>query len=485
MVAIEDMKSPYRIRSQIAGEWVDGTGTEVDDLNPSRPDEVVASWRPVSIDAVREAITAADEAYDAWRATARHERAAILSRTGDLLEERKGELAADLTREQGKTVANSAAEVQRAADLFHYNASLANSSTGEIFASPRVGEQIWSLRVPLGPVSLITPWNVPIAIPAWKLAPALLCGNTVVWKPASLVPLTAQRLAETLLDAGLPPGVCNLVHTDNEAARPLLTDPRIRACSFTGSTEVGKRLIGLTAEHGIKMQAEMGGKNSALVLDDADLDWAIDQIVSAAMIQSGQRCTATGRALVDRRHFEQLVDRLATAADELVVGDGFEATTDLGPVVSSQRQDEILGYITEAERDGATRLTSEPRIGGDGFFVRPTVLADVGREDRIFTEEVFGPVLAVLPFDDLEEGLSLANQGDYGLAGSVFTKDIGRILEYVERFDVGVLHVNSESCGADPHVPFGGTKSSGTAQREMGTAGLDFFSESKTVYVRG
>jgi aldehyde dehydrogenase (NAD+) len=473
------------IRSNIGGDWVSGDGPEVADVNPAHPDQTVGTVRPLSETAVRGAIGAASDAFKTWRSTSLHERGAILARTADLLEERKAELAADLTREQGKTLGNSAGEVQRAADVFRYNASLANLSTGEVFASPRAGEQILSLRVPLGPVSLITPWNIPMAIPSWKLAPALLCGNTVVWKPAGLVPLTAQRLMETMLDAGLPAGVCNLVHAGTAAARPLLTDPAVRACSFTGSTPVGKQLIALGAEHGIKVQAEMGGKNSAIVLGDADVDWAVDQILSAAMLQSGQRCTATSRTMVDSSLFDQIATRLSEASDELVVGDGLDESTDIGPVASGDRRREILEYIDGAETAGAERLTRAPGDAErDGYFVRPTVLTAVGREDPIFVEEVFGPVLAVVPFDDVEEGLDLANQGDFGLAGSVFTKDIGRIMDYVERFDVGVLHVNSESCGADPHVPFGGTKSSGTAQREMGTAGLDFFSETKTVYIR-
>jgi aldehyde dehydrogenase (NAD+) len=473
------------IRSNIGGDWVEGAGSEIVDVDPAHPDTEVGRLHTVSIDQVREAIAAAAAASPSWRGLPLHARGEILLRVAELLEERKQELARGLTREQGKIFRDSLGEVQRAAEVFRYNASLANLKTGEIFASPRPSEQIWSLRVPLGVVSLITPWNIPLAIPAWKLAPALLCGNAVVWKPASLVPLIAQRLTEILFDAGVPPGVCNLVLAGQDAARPLLTDPAIRACSFTGSTAVGQSLVALGAEHGPKVQAEMGGKNSAVILADADLEWAIPQVLSAAMLQSGQRCTATSRVIVSSHLYEEVVERLARGSDELEVGDGLEPGSDLGPLVSAQRQAEVLGYVAGAESANAHRHTKGPQVEGlDGFFVRPTVMTGVTAGDPIFEEEVFGPVLAVAPSDDFEEALRLANHGSYGLSGSVFTKDIGRILEYIERFDVGVLHVNSESCGADPHVPFGGTKSSGTSQREMGTAGLDFFSEAKTVYLR-
>lgn len=475
---------PVVARSSVAGEWVGGDGAEFASVNPARPDEVVARGRSLGEAAVVRAIDAAADAFSSWRKVSLHDRAALLVRTAEILERRKDELAIELTREEGKLLAESTAEVQRAADTFRYNASLANNPTGTTFASLRATEHIWSMRQPLGVVSVITPWNIPMAIPSWKLAPALLCGNTVVWKPSEIVPLISQRLMEALLEAGLPEGVCNLALADNRNAGPLLSHPAIRACSFTGSTAVGKYLIAEGARHGVKVQAEMGGLNSAIVLADADVDWAVKQVVSAAMLQTGQRCTATGRALVARPVYDHFLTAVVERSDALVVGDGLDSSSHLGPAATAEARDKVVAAVEAAGARGASRLTSTLRTDGHGFFVRPTVLSDVRPEDPVFRDEVFGPVLSVTPFDSVEDGLALANAGNYGLAGAVFTSDIRTILSAVDEFDVGILHINSETCGGDPHVPFGGMKDSGTSQREMGTAALDFFSETKTIYLR-
>jgi aldehyde dehydrogenase (NAD+) len=341
------------------------------------------------------------------------------------------------------------------------------------------------MRQPLGTVSVITPWNIPITIPAWKIAPALLCGNTVVWKPSGIVPLISQRLMEILLEAGLPEGVCNLVLAESRDTGPLLAHPAVRACSFTGSTAVGKQLIVAGARHGVKVQAEMGGVNSAIVLSDADLDWAVSQVVSSAMLQTGQRCTATGRALVARPVFDQFLNGVVERSDALVVGNGLDSSSNLGPAASADARDQVLAAVQAAGTRGVAQLTrSITRTHDGGFFVRPTVLSEVRPEDPVFLEEVFGPVISVVPIDSVEEGLTLANAGNYGLSGAVFTSNIRTILSAIDEFDVGMLHINSETCGGDPHVPFGGMKDSGTSQREMGTAALDFFTETKTIYLR-
>jgi acyl-CoA reductase-like NAD-dependent aldehyde dehydrogenase len=472
------------VRSHIAGDWIDGDANELESLNPARPEEIVAAGRGVDESAVNGAIDAAQAAFPAWRKLTIHARAAVLDRVGDLIERRKHDLAVDLTREQGKILTDSTNEVQRAADLFRYYATLANHPTGTTFAALRATEHVWSKRQPLGVVSLITPWNIPITIPSWKIAPALLLGNTVVWKPSELVPLISLRLMEILVEAGVPAGVCNLVLADPKSAAPLLAHPAVRACSFTGSTAVGKHLIAEGARHGVKVQAEMGGVNSALVLSDADLDWAAQQVVSSAMLQTGQRCTATARALVARPLFDRFVSSVVAGSDALVVGDGLDSASNLGPSASADARDRVVAAVEAAGANGASRLTQPLGDAGTGYFVRPTVLGDVRPDDPVFTDEVFGPVLSVVPVDSVEEGLTLANKGNYGLAGAVFTQDIGTILSAVEEFDVGLLHINSETCGADPHVPFGGMKDSGTSQREMGTAALDFFSETKTIYLR-
>ncbi|MDQ4113759.1 MAG: aldehyde dehydrogenase family protein [Actinomycetota bacterium] len=473
------------VRSNLAGEWVEGDGRGFVSLNPARPDEVVAEGRRIGATDVERAVDAAAEAFKIWRKVPIHERAAILVCTADIIESRRSELAVELTREQGKTRRDATGEVQRTADTFRYNATLANNPTGSTFASLRATEHIWTLRQPLGVVSLITPWNLPMAIQSWKLAPALLCGNTVVWKPAAIVPLVSQRLMDAMLEAGLPAGVCNLVLADSRDTTPMLAHPAVRAASFTGSTEVGKHLIAEGARYGVKVQAEMGGMNSAIVSADADLDWAVAQVASSAMLQTGQRCTATGRAIVARPLLDEFVSRVVERADAMRVGDGLQNDPDLGPAASADARDQVLATVEAAGTRGVAELTSSTEgIEDDGYFVRPTVLVDVRPDDPVFLDEVFGPVLSVVRFDAIEEGVALANAGDYGLVGAVFTNDIGAIVSAVEDFEVGMLHINSETCGGDPHVPFGGMKDSGTSQREMGQVALDFFSETKSIYLR-
>lgn len=474
------------VESYVGGEWVAGGGAEQQDVNPARPSEVVATFRLLEQASVEDAVAAAEGAFDAWGRTPIFERAAVLSRAADLLDARHASLAVELTLEQGKTLAESRGELKRAAEILRYNAALATAADGEAYSSPRRGERIWTVRAPVGPVAIVTPWNVPIAIPAWKIAPALLHGNTVVWKPARLVPLLAYRFMQALVDAGLPAGVCNLLLATGAVGDTLLRDPRIHACSFTGSTEVGRGLIALGAEHGVKVQAEMGGKNAAVVLADADLDWSVDQVLSAAMHSTGQRCTATSRALVARPLYDDFVERLSRRARALRVGDPLDVDTQIGPLASADQQRQVLDYYRVASEEGATTLAGGAAIedGSNGYYVEPTVVVDVRPDHRVFMEEVFGPLVAVLPVDSDEEAFELANRGRYGLAGAVFTRDLDRALAAIDRFDVGVLHVNSESCGADPHVPFGGVKDSGTSMREMGTAARDFYTELKTIYVR-
>ncbi|MBS1881397.1 MAG: aldehyde dehydrogenase family protein [Actinobacteria bacterium] len=477
---------PTRIASFVGGDWR-AEGEERLDTNPARPEEVVATYPLATARTLEQAIDAASAAFPGWRGLTMFERAAVLVGAAALLEQRAETLAVELTREQGKTLTESRGEVGRAVEILRFNASLASARQGEEYASARPGERILTTRAPIGPIAVITPWNVPIAIPAWKLAPALLYGNTVVWKPARLVPLLAFRLMQALEEAGLPPGVCNLVIGDTSVGDRLLSDPRIHACSFTGSTEVGRRLIALGAAHGIKVQAEMGGKNAAIVLDDADLDWAVDQVLSASMYSTGQRCTATSRALVARSRHDEFLARLCERAEAIRVGDPLLAETQVGPLASDAQLRSVVGYFRAAREEGGEVLTGGEALEdpSGGYYVPPTVVAGVGPGDRVFEEEVFGPLVAVAAVDSDGEAIELANRGRYGLSGAIFSRDLERVMAVIDQLDVGVLHVNSESCGADPHVPFGGVKDSGTSQREMGTVARDFFTELKTVYLRG
>jgi acyl-CoA reductase-like NAD-dependent aldehyde dehydrogenase len=478
--------APVALSSHIAGEWVEGDGPERSDVNPAHPDRVVATYHELEPEQQVSAIDAAVAAQREWRARSMHERAQVLEQAATELEAGLDDLAVELTCEQGKTLVESRAEVVRTTQILRFNASLANASTGEIYESLRSGERVWTLQVPVGPVTVITPWNVPLAIPAWKIAPALLYGNSVVWKPASLVPLMACRFMAALERAGLPPGVCNLVLSSGAAAEGLVAHPDIRAASFTGSTEVGRHLIALGAEHGTKVQAEMGGKNAAVVLADADVEWAVDQVLSAAMYSTGQRCTATSRALVAAPVYDGFVEQLSAGAAELRVGDPLAADSQIGPLASEAQQRQVLDYFATARAEGTVHTGGDaPADLDDGFWAAPTVVTEIAPDHPLFMDEVFGPLVVVRPVDSFEEAIDLANRGRYGLSGAVFTKDLDRVMDAVDRFDVGVLHVNSETCGADPHVPFGGVKDSGTATREMGLAARDFYTETKTVYVRG
>lgn len=470
------------LASYVAGSWVEGSGEVVEDRNPARSAEVIDTFRCVSDGQVDEAAEAARAAFPAWAATPPPQRAAVLLRAADLLVARADAYGEELSREEGKTRPEGVGEVLRAADVLRYHAAEANQEVGEVYGSARPGEQIWTLRVPVGPIAAITPWNFPIFIPAFKVGPALVHGNTVVWKPSELVPLLAVRLVEVLEEAGLPAGVLNLVLGDGAAAARLIDHPAIRACSFTGSTAVGSRVVRACADRGIKVQAEMGGKNTAVVFEDADLDLAVGEITSGAMRSTGQKCTATSRVVVKAAVHDELVARLAERAGSLVVGDPLEAGVEVGPLASQAQLEKVLGHIEGARAEGARALCGGGRGADGGWFVEPTVLAGVEPGHRVYTEEVFGPVVAVVSADSDDEAFRLANEGPYGLSGSVFTSDFGRILRASRELEVGVLHVNSETTGADVHVPFGGIKASGTAGREQGKASRDFYTEVRTVY---
>jgi len=475
------------LRSLVAGEWVDGRGAEARDENPARPNESVATFRPVDGSVVDRAADVAAAAAAGWRSTPFHERAAVLSRAAAGLRERAVHLGRELTREEGKTLAEGTGEVLRAARILDYFAAEADREVGQVFASPRAGEEIVVRQVPVGPVALITPWNFPIAIPAWKLAPALAFGNTVVWKPSSVTPLLAVRLAEALVDAGLPEGVLNVILGGGAAGARLLEHPAVRACSFTGSTPVGRAVLGLGAAHGTKVQAEMGGVNVAVVMADADLDHAAAQIVSGAMVSTGQKCTATSRVVVDRRVHDELIDRVVDRCNELVVGDPLDAGTDMGPVATPGQLADIANAIARARAGSAqVVLDGEPtKDPSEGYFVGPTVVVDVAPNDPLCHEEVFGPTLAVTVADSWEDALSLADAGPHGLTAAVFTRDLALASAAIERLEVGIVHVNSETTGAEPHVPFGGVKASGAGGREQGRAARDFYTETRTAYVAG
>jgi aldehyde dehydrogenase (NAD+) len=471
-----------RIQQFVGGEWRQGKGGAIDSRNPARPDEILASGHAATPDDVTEAVAAAQGAARGWRRMPMHERAAILLRTAELLEERADAVGLELTLEEGKTLAEGVGEVRRAAEIFRFNAGQADREVGEVFASPRAGERIVVVRKPIGVVGVITPWNFPIAIPAWKIAPALIHGNAVVWKPASIVPLLAVRLAEALHDAGLPAGVLSLIIGPGALGSQIAGAPGINAVTFTGSTGIGTGLLQLCAPLRRPVQAEMGGKNAAVVVADADLELAADQIVLGAMRSTGHKCTATSRLVVEASVADELRTLITERIESLVVGDGTRPEVAVGPVSSGSAQAEITSMIDDALGGGA-RLVARADAPSDGYYVPPTVL-EVDVRQAIWREEVFGPVLAMTTGTDEDQALELANDSEFGLSAAVFTRDLSRTLRVMDELEVGVLHVNSESAGADPHVPFGGAKDSGIGPKEQGRASREFFTCTTTAYLR-
>ena len=474
-----------QLTSLVAGEPVPGHGAEHQDENPARPSEVLATWREADADTVDRACRVAAETAPTWRRTPIHARGAVLARAARLLEGRADALGRELSREEGKPLAEGVGEVRRAARICDYYASEADRPVGELFASPRPGEQIHVHQVPVGPTALVTPWNFPIAIPAWKLAPALVYGNPVVWKPSPVTPLLAVRLAEVLGEAGLPDGVLGVLLGGGDVAQRLLADPSIRACSFTGSTAVGRSVMAAGAANGVKTQAEMGGVNVAVVLADADLDLAADKVVAGAAGSTGQKCTATSRLVVEAQVHDDLLDRVLARCRDLVVGDPLVEATTLGPLATAAQLGQIDAALDHARTTGAD-IVLDGRDGGlpdEGWFVAPSVVRGVGPEHPLCTEEVFGPVLAVSTATDRADAFAQADAGRFGLTTSVFTRDLASALAATEELEVGILHVNSETTGAEPHVPFGGVRASGAGGREQGRAARDFYTETRTVYL--
>jgi aldehyde dehydrogenase (NAD+) len=473
----------------IAGEWQGATGgATTADRNPARTDEVVAIFPSAGREDAARAAEAAARAWPAWTRTPMPKRGEILLKAAALLEQRLDVVAEALTREEGKTLPESKGEVGRGVSLFRYYAGEASQPTGEIYPSVSPTTTLWAERVPLGPVGLITPWNFPVAIPAWKLAPALVYGNTVVFKPAELTPLTAWHLVDVLEKAGLPPGVLNLVvGRGSQVGQAMVESPHVKAISFTGSNQVGTRLATQCVERGIKFQLEMGGKNPVVVLPDADLDKAVELTIAGAMLSTGQKCTATSRVIVDKEVVSGFRDRLAARAAALKVGDGMKSDTYMGPLVSADAEKTVLEYIEIGKAEGARLVAGGGKLkGGDferGFFVEPTVFDGVRPDMRIAQEEIFGPVVAVIEARGFDEAVALANQSRFGLSASVVTRDLGLAMRFVREIEVGIVHVNSQTAGAEPQVPFGGFKHSSSGTREQGKAAREFFTQIKTVYL--
>lgn len=474
----------------VGGEWSPAkSGRTYQVLNPADQREAVAEYPVSGKEDTLEAIAAAQKAFPAWSAQTSVARGRILSKASQILETRKAALSEKLTREEGKTLAESQGEVQRAIDIFRFFGGLSYTLGGQTIPHDLPNNLLYTVRQPLGVVALITPWNFPVAIPAWKMAPALVAGNSVVIKPASQAPGMTLELARALSEAGLPKGALNVVVGEGRAVGgELAAHPAVAALSFTGSHLVGQQIYQQLALRMARAQMEMGGKNPTIVLADADLDLAASLVARAGFGLTGQACTATSRAIVEKSVLTPFLEKLTAKARSLKVGNGLKPGVEMGPAVSRQQLDGNLRYVEQAVQDGARLVCGGRRLtDGDfahGFFMEPTVLDQVKPGMKIACEEVFGPVVAVLAVENFDEALAVANGVDVGLSASVVTRDLKKAMLYAERIEAGVVKINQISTGLALQAPFGGVKKSSTDSfKEQGAGAIDFYTKLKTVYL--
>ncbi|MEV0698929.1 aldehyde dehydrogenase family protein [Saccharopolyspora sp. NPDC050389] len=478
--------SSIRLRHLVGGRWIDGSGTQARSTDPASPEESVATYRTAGAEQLDSAVRAAGAAQRAWRDLGLIERGRILRRAAEVLAERVEDIAVLMTREHGKTLPESRAEVAGSVETLHYHASRARAADGATYPSGHPDEAIRTLRRPLGVVAAITPWNFPLQIPVWKLAPALLWGNAVVWKPASDTPAVAVALAEVLCEAGVPEGVVNLVLGPGSLGADLVARTEIAGVTFTGSDAVGRLIRDAVVPRGAKLQMELGGHNAAIVLPDVDPAAAADVLVGAVVGSTGQKCTATRRIIAVGDAYDDLLPELAKRFEALRVGAGQDEDTQVGPVINERARAEIADAVQQAVAEGAEVVA---QAGGPlpdgGHFVNPTLLAGTP-ELTICREEVFGPVVTVLRAADLDEAISIANDTRYGLTAALFTTDERAVRRGLADLDAGLIKVNSPNTGSELHAPFGGLKDSTfPAPREQnGDSSAEFFTWTKTAYLR-
>ena len=473
--------------SYVNGKWYHPQSKSISkNINPADTSDVIAEYPLATAADVRLAIDAAVAAWPAWKKTPGPERGRVLWRAADIARRRVDEIAQTLTREEGKILKEARGEVLKGISLLEYYAGEGFRMHGKTLPSESRDTFTYTIRQPLGVVGLIAPWNFPWAIPVWKSAPAIVAGNCVVFKPAELTPATSVLLAEIYEEAGLPPGVFNmLVGSGSQVGEAMVHAPELRAISFTGSNKIGNALYVKAAQRGAKVTCEMGGKNAVIVMPDADLDKAATAIHGGAFGSTGQRCTATSRVIAHPDVKQALVDRLVAAAEKIRLGPGLDAASDMGPSVDEKQWKTVMEYIAVGKGEGAKLLTggTRPEAFRAGYFIEPTIFDEVSPSMRIFKEEIFGPVLSVGTATSLEEALKFANSVEYGLTTSIFTSDITSVMKFVEDVETGMVHVNEPTVGGEAQLPFGGTKATGVGEREMAEEGLNFFTEIKTVFI--
>jgi alpha-ketoglutaric semialdehyde dehydrogenase len=473
----------------IDGEWVESvSGRTFEDRNPADTREVVAIFQRSNKEDVDAAVDAAKRAFAKWRMVPAPRRAEMVFRAADILLERKEEYARDMTREMGKVLKETRGDVQEAIDSAFYNAGEGRRMFGPTVPSELPNKFAMAVRQPVGVCGMITPWNFPMAIPSWKLLPAIVCGNTCVIKPAQDTPLSTFNLVQALTDAGVPRGVLNIVTGfGSEVGTPLSEHPTIRAISLTGSSAVG-RIVGQTAAKSFKRcSLELGGKNPMIVLDDANLDLAIDGGLWGAFGTTGQRCTATSRIIVQKGVYREFIDRFVARAKKLKIGNGLDETVEMGPAVNEGQLKTDLEYIEIGKSEGAKMLCGGNRLDkGEyqyGWFLEPTVFSEVDPKMRIAQEEIFGPVVSIIPCENIENAIEIANGIEYGLSSALYTKDVNRAFAAMRDLDAGITYINAPTIGAEVHLPFGGVKATGNGHREGGIGALDFYTDWKAVYI--
>jgi len=480
------LEAPTRpeLANYVGGEWAPArSGRTYEKRNPANPAEIVGEFPASGEEDVDAAVEAASKAFPSWSDTPAAGRAAVLMRAAGAIEARVEDMAADMTREMGKPLREARMESARTAAIFRYFAGEAWRPKGELYEQAATGSTLYTVRRPLGIVGLITPWNFPAAIPAWKMAPALVYGNTVVLKLAQEAPLTGLHLAAALDDAGIPEGVLNVViGRGSEVGTPLVVHPKVRAISFTGSVAVGRQVRDQATALGKRVQLELGGHNPLIVTADADLDRAVEAAYAGAFWSAGQKCTATRRIYVETPVYDEFRQRLLDRIASGKVGDPTDPETEVGPLVNEQQLNDVLEAIDQGKREGGKLLAGGERVDDDSYLVAPTLFEGVADDAMLSCEEVFGPVTSLYSFDTLDEAIERANAVEFGLSASIFTNSLEATEAFVKRLEAGLLHVNSQTAGADVHVPFGGIKGSGFGPHEQGRAALEFYTEVVTVY---
>lgn len=476
-------------KNYIDGEWIESkSGCTFENRNPADNREVIGEFQRSNLEDVEKAVNAAKNAYEKWRLYPAPKRAEILFKVAEILVRRKEEFAQQMTQEMGKVLKETRGDVQEAIDMTYYMAGEGRRQFGQTTPAELPNKFAMSVRMPMGVSVLITPWNFPMAIPSWKLMPALVCGNTVVFKPATDTPLSAYNLIKSCEEAGIPKGVVNFITGGgSEVGGPLMKNEEVKLVSFTGSTAVGRTVSEACAPSFKHTNLEMGGKNAIMVMEDGNLDLAVEGAIWGGFGTTGQRCTAASRVIIHKKVYKEFAEKFVARAKTLKVGNGLDPKVEMGPSINDSQLKTVISYVEIGKKEGAKLLTGGNRlVKGDyihGFFHEPTVFADVDPKMRIAQEEIFGPVVALIPCDSLQDAIDICNGVDYGLSASIYTQDVNKAFVAIRDIYTGIFYVNSSTIGAEVHLPFGGTKQTGNGHREAGTAALDVFSEWKTVYI--